>query len=80
MRLLFSKELSLYDKLEYYLTCARVRTYNEHTQPKMYGLEHTITDNHSAHKKLSLENLYYYRTFLELFKTLRSYEIPLSIK
>ena len=45
-------ELS-YDHPEYYLTCARVRTFNEHMEPKIYGLEHT-KPLFNEHKILSL--------------------------
>ena len=55
------------DHLEYYLTCARVRTYKVimciYGVPKMYGLEHT-KPLFNEHQILSLENMYYYHTFM----------------
>ena len=40
VRLLFGTELT-FDHPEYYLTCARARTYTEHTATKNFVLEHT---------------------------------------
>ena len=40
VRLLFGKQLT-FDHAEYYETCARVRTFEEHMAPKNYCLEHT---------------------------------------
>ena len=42
VRLLFGKEVS-YDRPEFYFTCARIRTYNQHMEHKSHCLEHTNT-------------------------------------
>ena len=57
------------------MTCARFRTYNEHMEQQIYGLEHT-KPLFNEHKILNLENMYYCQTFMELFKTPK-YGIPL---
>ena len=69
IRLLFGMEIS-YDHLEFYETCARTRTYDEHTAPKDYVLEHTkpLFNKHSI---LSVNNLYKYHSFMEVFKLLK---------
>ena len=56
VRLLFGTELT-FNHPEYYLTCARARTYTEHTATKNFVLEHTkplLNENGF----LSLGNLY----------------------
>ena len=76
IRLLFGMEIS-YDHLEFYETCARTRTYDEHTAPKDYVLEHTkpLFNKHSI---LSVNNLYKYHAFMEIFKLLK-YNEPISL-
>ena len=68
IRLLFGIELT-FDHPEYYMTCARARTYTEHTAPKNFVLEHT-KPSFNENGYLSLRNLYKYFTLLELFKIL----------
>ena len=76
IRLLFGTEIS-YDHFEFYETCARTRTFNEHTAPKNYELEHT-KPLFNEHNILSLNNLYKYHSFMEFFKLLK-YKEPLSV-
>ena len=76
IRLLFGNQLS-YDHSEYYETCARVRPYEEHCEPKDYSLEHTKP----LFKKqglLTVHNLYLKHTFMETFKILK-YRSPFGI-
>ena len=73
MRLLFGKEVS-YDRPEFFFTCARIRTYNQHMEQKSYCLEHT-KPLFNEHKILNRENLYFYHMFMEIFKILK-YSIP----
>ena len=55
------------------MTCARTRTYTEHTASKNFVLEHTkLLFNEN------LRNLYKYFTLLELFKILK-YKSPIPI-
>ena len=58
VRLLFGTELS-YDHAEFYMTCARVRTYIEHKTKKNFVLEHT-KPLFNEPVILSLGNLYLY--------------------
>ena len=77
IRLLFGNELN-FDHAEYYETCARSRTYQQHIGKKNFSLEHTkplFNDNNI----LCLHHLYIYHTFLELFKVLK-FKTPLSIE
>ena len=76
VRLLFGTELT-FDHPEYYLTCARARTYTEHTATKNFVLEHTkpLLNKNGF---LSLRNLYKYFTLIELFNILK-YKCPISI-
>ena len=76
LRLLFGKELS-FDHAEYYETCARVRTYQEHMEAKNFCLEHT-KELFNENQILCLHNLYVSRTFMELFKVLK-HHCPISI-
>ena len=76
IRLLFGTELT-FDHPEYYMTCARARTYTEHTAPKNFLLEHT-KPLFNENGFLSLRNLYKYFTLLELFKILK-YKSPIPI-
>ena len=66
VRLLFGKEVS-YDRTEFYFTCARICTYNQHMEHKSYSFEHT--------KPLFNE----YKILMEIFKIL-NYSIPYSLK
>ena len=76
VRLLFGKNLT-YDQTEFYLTCARVRTFDEQMSPKNCALEHT-KPIFNEHKIMNLKNLYTYHTFMELFKVLK-FRTPISI-
>jgi hypothetical protein len=77
LRLLFGEEVS-FDHHEFYLTCARVRTYSEHMTPKNFVLEHT-KPIFTKLNLLTLKNLYIFRSMVELFKLLKKRSpIPLS--
>ena len=76
IRLLFGTEIT-YDHPEFYETCARSRSYNEHKAPKSYVLEHT-KPLFNKYNILSLDNLYKYHSFMEIFKLLK-YKAPLSL-
>ena len=75
LRILFGKELS-FDHPEFYETCARVRTYQEHMKPKDYSLEHT-KPIFNSHGLLSVHSLYRMYLFMETFKILK-YHRPIS--
>ena len=70
IRILFGKQPSP-DCKEYYETCARARTYEQHMAPKDYTLEHT-KPLFNEHKILSLHHIYIYRTLVEIFKIIKS--------
>ena len=76
VRLLFGKQFT-YDHPEFYETCARVRTFQQHKAPKNYVLEHTkpLFNEHSI---MSLQNLYQYHSFIEVFKLLK-YNSPVPV-
>ena len=76
VRLLFGDQLT-YDHHEFYETCARVRTYNEHIAPKNFVLEHT-KPLFKSHQILTVHNLYTLNTLTEIFKILK-FHSPLSI-
>ena len=76
VRLLFGKELS-FDHAEYYETCQRVRTYEQHMAKKEYLLEHT-KPLFNEQKIMTLHHLYIYHTFMELFKIMK-YRTPISV-
>ena len=76
IRLLFGKNLS-FDHGEYYKTCARSRTYQEHISPRDFCLEHT-KPLFREHKLLTLHNLYHKHVFVELFKIIK-YREPRGI-
>ena len=77
IRLLFGKEFS-YDHLEYYQTCARTRPYAVNIAPKMHTLEHT-KPLFNENNLLSLENLYTFHTFMEVFK-LQKFQSPIALR
>ena len=70
MRLLFGEEVS-YDHAEFYTTCARARTYSQHTADKNYVLEHTKPLFNKL-GLLTLHHLYIYHAFLEVFKIIKN--------
>ena len=76
IRILFGNELN-FDHAEYYQTCARARTYQQHIAKKDFTLEHTKPIFNDK-KLLILHHLYIYHTFLELFKVLK-FKSPISI-
>ena len=76
IRLLFGTEYS-FDHSEYYETCARVRTYEDHKSKKTFILEHT-KPLFNRHKILSIYNLYIYHTFINTFKILKT-STPISL-
>ena len=76
MRILFGEQLS-FDHPEFYETCARTRTYEEHIAPKNYVLEHT-KPLFNKHLLLSLQNLYSLKMFVETYKIIKSHQ-PISI-
>ena len=76
IRLLFGKELS-FDHAEFYETCARTRTYQQHMSKKNYCLEHT-KPIFSEYNILSLRHLYIQHTFVELFKIVK-FRAPFSV-
>ena len=76
VRLLFGGKCS-YDNAEYYATCARARTYKEHTSPKNYCLEHTKLI-FNKHKILNLHNLFVQQSFMGLYKVFKTHT-PISI-
>ena len=76
IRILFGESLSL-DHDEFYLTCARTRTYQQHIAPKDYTLEHT-KPLFKKHNFLTIHNLYVLRSIVELFKILKL-QSPASI-
>ena len=76
VRLLFGKRFS-FDHEEYYETCARVRTYEQHMAKKDYRLEHT-KPIFNEHNILSLHHLHIQHTFMELFKIVK-FRTPISV-
>ena len=76
IRLLFGSEYS-YDHSGYYETCARTRTYEEHTNKKNFCLEHT-KPLFNKFNLLSVYNLYTYHTFLDVYKILKTHT-PISL-
>ena len=76
VRLLFGNDYN-FDHTEYYQTCARARTFEQHISVKNYVLEHT-KPIFNEKCLLSLHHLYIYHTFLELFKIFK-YKTPISL-
>ena len=76
IRMLFGKKLN-YDCEEFYLTCARARTYAQHRESKSFSLEHT-KPIFNENKILAIKNLHLYHTFMETLKVLKFYT-PISI-
>ena len=77
IRLLFGKTPN-HDHREFYETCARVKTIDDHKAEKDFSLEHT-KPLFNEHKILNLENLYLYHTFMETFKVVK-FTTPISIR
>ena len=76
VRLLFGEKYS-YDHAGYYETCARSRTYKEHTSPKNYCLEIT-KPIFNKHEILNLHNLFVHHSFMGLYKVFKTHT-PISI-
>lgn len=76
VRLLFGK-IPTFDHASFYETCARVRTYAEHTAKKNFELEHTKSIFNSE-KILSVKHLYILHSFVELFKIMKERQ-PISL-
>ena len=76
IRLLFGKDFT-FDHAEFYETCARAKSYEQHIAPKIFQLEHTKPLFNELNL-LTLHHLYIYHTFIETFKVLK-YKTPLSI-
>ena len=76
VRLLFGK-IPTFDHASFYETCARVRTYAEHTAKKDFELEHTKPIFNSE-KILSVKHLYILHSFVELFKIMKERQ-PISL-
>ena len=76
IRILFG-EIPSFDHEEFYLTCARVRTYQEHRAEKNFTLEHT-KPLFNKHGLLTLQNLHIMRTLTEFFKIFK-YHSPISM-
>ena len=76
IRLLFGNEYT-FDHREFYETCARARSYENHKLKKNFALEHTkpIFNGKSI---LNLENLYKYHSFMEVFKIIK-FQTPISL-
>ena len=69
VRILFGEEYS-FDHPEYYSTCARIRTYHEHSAVKNYTLEHT-KPLFNKHSLLTFHNQYIMRVLVETFKMIK---------
>ena len=76
VRLLFGTKFT-FDHVGYYETCARIRSYQEHTSKRDYSLEHTKT-LFNENKIFSLKNLHCYHSTLEVFRLLKFRE-PISL-
>ena len=76
IRILFGEKLS-FDHSEYYSTCARTRTYHEHTAVKNFTLEHT-KPLFNKNGLLTFQNHYTLRVLVELFKIIKSHS-PMPI-
>ena len=76
VRLLFG-EKPTFDHADYYETCARARTYEEHMKKKNYQLENT-KPIFNREKILSVNHLYIQHTFIELFKVMKE-QLPVPI-
>ena len=69
IRILFGK-LPSFDHAEFYETCARARTYQQHIADKDYSLEHTKA-LFNEQNILSLHHLYIQHIFIDMFKILK---------
>ena len=76
IRLLFGKKLN-FGHSEYYKTCARVRSIDEHVAPKIFELEHT-KPIFNEYKFLTIHNLHKLFVLNELYK-IQKYRSPISL-
>ena len=76
IRILFGETYS-FDHPEYYYSCARTKTYNEHMAPKDFELEHT-KPLFIKHNLLTVHNLYILRSLTELLKIIK-FHSPISL-
>ena len=77
IRLLFGKTLN-HDHREFYETCARTRSIDEHRTGKNFSLEHS-KQLFNEKGILSIKNLYNYHMFMEVFKIVKL-STPISIR
>ena len=77
IRLLFGKSPN-YDHKEFYETCARARTIDDHMANKNFTLEHTkpLFNDKGI---LNLQNLYVYHVFMETFK-IAKFSTPITMR
>ena len=75
IRMLFGKEKS-FDHPDFYNTCARIKTYSEHTNPN-YEKENTKV-LFSENELLTVHNMYNYHIIIELFNILK-FKRPYSL-
>ena len=76
IRLLFGEKFN-FDHAEFYKTCARARTFDEHKAPKNYVLEHT-KPLFKKYKFLTVHNLHKLFLFNEIYK-IQKYKSPISL-
>ena len=76
IRILFGESYS-FDHPEFYTSCARTKSYQDHISLKDYTLEHT-KPLFNKHGLLTLQNLYCSRALVDLLKTLK-YQSPAPI-
>ena len=76
VRLLFGKTIN-YDHSQFYGTCARARTLDQHKEKKNLCLEHT-KPLFNEHSNFSLENLYKYHCYMETLKIMKL-KCPVSL-
>ena len=69
VRILFGESAS-FDHPEYYSSCARAKTYQDHMASRDYSLEHT-KPLFNKHRLLTLQNLYVIRTLVETIKIIK---------
>ena len=77
IRLLFGKSPN-YDHKEFYETCARARTIDDHMSSRNFTLEHT-KPLFNEKGILNLQNLYLYHVFMETFK-IAKFSTPVSMR
>ena len=76
IRLLFGKELN-FDHGEFYKTCARVRSIDEHITPRNFELEHT-KPLFNKYKLLAVHNLHKMFILNEVYK-IQKFRSPISL-